>query len=212
MLPGPMGRRAGGLPDYIRRALRFPQMDLEYTFWQMVRALPTPHPPPLSIHTPAAERINLMPGDALQVYLCFDPKRVYKNTSYHKQTKNQWARDDPAFTVLCVCFLFVAAIAYTVAFQVLPLTSPPESPFLQSVIARAAALQAPLPPPPIPSLSPSLPPPPITTAHLPLLSAQTLDPRSSPTCRQLLCRSQTHSCSCGWSGGRFCSILRSWGS
>lgn len=34
-----------------------------------------------------------------QVNLCLDPKRVYKNTSYHKQTKNQWARDDPAFTV-----------------------------------------------------------------------------------------------------------------
>jgi hypothetical protein len=26
---------------------------------------------------------------------------VYKQTTYHKQTKNQWARDDPAFTGLC---------------------------------------------------------------------------------------------------------------
>ena len=33
------------------------------------------------------------------VTLCIDPKRVYKQTTYHKQTKNQWARDDPAFTV-----------------------------------------------------------------------------------------------------------------
>mmetsp|Transcript_46937 Transcript_46937/g.114352 ORF Transcript_46937/g.114352 Transcript_46937/m.114352 type:complete len:242 (-) Transcript_46937:125-850(-) len=84
--PGSFSRRQG-LPEYLRRALKYPQMDLEYTFWQMV-------------------------------YLCFDPKRVYKNTSYHKQTKNQWARDDPAFTVLCMGFLLVAAIAYCIAFQV----------------------------------------------------------------------------------------------
>mmetsp|Transcript_5566 Transcript_5566/g.13500 ORF Transcript_5566/g.13500 Transcript_5566/m.13500 type:complete len:247 (+) Transcript_5566:3-743(+) len=91
MLPAPLrfGMRRGGVPEYLRRALKYPQMDLEYTFWQMV-------------------------------YLCCDPKRVYKNTSYHKQTKNQWARDDPAFTVLCVCFLFVAAVAYAVAFRVSP--------------------------------------------------------------------------------------------
>jgi uncharacterized integral membrane protein len=51
------------------------------------------------------------------VTLCIDPKRVYKQTTYHKQTKNQWARDDPAFTVLCLVFLLVAAVAYTVAFR-----------------------------------------------------------------------------------------------
>ena len=51
------------------------------------------------------------------VTLCFDPKRVYKQTTYHKQTKNQWARDDPAFTVLCLIFLLVSAVAYTVAFR-----------------------------------------------------------------------------------------------
>jgi hypothetical protein len=52
------------------------------------------------------------------VHLCLDPKKVYKNTSYHKQTKNQWARDDPAFTVLSALFLLVAAVAYAVSFQV----------------------------------------------------------------------------------------------
>jgi hypothetical protein len=34
------------------------------------------------------------------------------------ETKNQWARDDPAFTVLCFVFLLVAAMSYTIAFQV----------------------------------------------------------------------------------------------
>lgn len=51
-------------------------------------------------------------------YLCFDPKRVYQLTSYRKQTKNQWARDDPAFVVVLVFFLFIASVTYGVAFQV----------------------------------------------------------------------------------------------
>eukprot|EP01134_Creolimax_fragrantissima_P002996 CFRG2996T1 len=38
--------------------------------------------------------------------LCVAPHKVYRNIKYHKQTKNQWARDDPAFLVLlagCLC-------------------------------------------------------------------------------------------------------------
>lgn len=51
-------------------------------------------------------------------YLCFAPRKVYQLTSYRKQTKNQWARDDPAFVVVLLFFLFVASVAYGVAFQV----------------------------------------------------------------------------------------------
>ena len=36
----------------------------------------------------------------------------YRHTSYHKQTKNQWARDDPAFVVICCLLLTIAAAAY----------------------------------------------------------------------------------------------------
>lgn len=50
------------MPEYVRRAFNFPQMDIDYTFWQML-------------------------------YLCFSPSRVYRTTKYHRQTKNQWARD-----------------------------------------------------------------------------------------------------------------------
>jgi hypothetical protein len=39
----------------------------------------------------------------------------YRHTSYHKQTKNQWARDDPAFLVVACMLLTVAAIAYAIA-------------------------------------------------------------------------------------------------
>ncbi|PVU99274.1 hypothetical protein BB559_000859 [Furculomyces boomerangus] len=34
------------------------------------------------------------------LYLIISPKRVYRNIYYHKQTKNQWSRDDPAFLIL----------------------------------------------------------------------------------------------------------------
>ena len=34
------------------------------------------------------------------VYLIVNPQVVYRNFHYRKQTKNQYARDDPAFLVL----------------------------------------------------------------------------------------------------------------
>jgi len=52
----------GRLPEYVRRAVNYPQMDVDYTMWQML-------------------------------YLCVSPKKVYRTTKYHRQTKNQWARD-----------------------------------------------------------------------------------------------------------------------
>jgi hypothetical protein len=73
------------LPEYLRRIIQYPQMDIEYTLWQMF-------------------------------YLCVHPARVYRTTSWRKQTKNQWARDDPAFIAILVLFMAVAAIAYSVAF------------------------------------------------------------------------------------------------
>ncbi|PRP79149.1 UNC-50 family protein [Planoprotostelium fungivorum] len=51
-------------------------------------------------------------------YLCFNPSRVYRTTSWHKQTKNQWARDDPAFVAILLFFMSVASMAFAVAFKV----------------------------------------------------------------------------------------------
>ncbi|CAO3652803.1 unnamed protein product [Cunninghamella echinulata] len=45
-------------------------------------------------------------------YLLIAPSRVYRNIYYHKQTKNQWARDDPAFLVLLAVLLCGSAIAW----------------------------------------------------------------------------------------------------
>ena len=74
-----------GMPQYLRRIFKWRQMDVEYTFWQML-------------------------------YLCVKPRVVYRHTSYHKQTKNQWARDDPAFLVITSGFIAVASTAYCVAY------------------------------------------------------------------------------------------------
>jgi len=52
------------------------------------------------------------------VHLLVSPARVYKLTSLRKQTKNQWARDDPAFVAVQCVFLLVASVAYGVAFRV----------------------------------------------------------------------------------------------
>ncbi|KAF8406263.1 hypothetical protein HHK36_008348 [Tetracentron sinense] len=78
-------------PQYLRRIIKvssdeWQQMDIEYTFWQML-------------------------------HLCTSPKVVYQHTKYHKQTKNQWARDDPAFVVICSLLLVVATSAYCAAYD-----------------------------------------------------------------------------------------------
>ncbi|KAG0232580.1 Protein unc-50 [Actinomortierella wolfii] len=46
------------------------------------------------------------------VYLCISPRIVYRNIHYHKQTKNRWARDDPAFMVILSGVLASSAIAW----------------------------------------------------------------------------------------------------
>ncbi|KYR02296.1 UNC-50 family protein [Tieghemostelium lacteum] len=55
----------------------------------------------------------------IMFYLCFNPSRVYRNTSWHKQTKNQWARDDPAFVFILLLFMFVASMSYAITFHYL---------------------------------------------------------------------------------------------
>eukprot|EP00815_Leptocylindrus_aporus_P008402 CAMPEP_0116063986 /NCGR_PEP_ID=MMETSP0322-20121206/8800_1 /TAXON_ID=163516 /ORGANISM="Leptocylindrus danicus var. apora, Strain B651" /LENGTH=181 /DNA_ID=CAMNT_0003549827 /DNA_START=229 /DNA_END=771 /DNA_ORIENTATION=+ len=47
------------------------------------------------------------------------PHGVFKMAFYRKQTKNHWARDDPAFVFLQLVFLLGACLAYCVAFRTL---------------------------------------------------------------------------------------------
>lgn len=71
---------------YLRRILKFRQMDFEYAFWQML-------------------------------YLFVAPQKVYRNFAYRKQTKDQWARDDPAFLVLLSFWLCASSIGFAFVLQ-----------------------------------------------------------------------------------------------
>ncbi|EDW68205.1 protein unc-50 homolog [Drosophila novamexicana] len=86
-LPPPIGYRKDCLSatsksyKYLRRLLKFNQMDFEFAFWQMI-------------------------------YLFIAPQKVYRNFNYRKQTKSQFARDDPAFLVLLVICLCVTSLGF----------------------------------------------------------------------------------------------------
>jgi hypothetical protein len=60
--------------------------------------------------------------DQMKTLLSTRPHTVYKTSYYRKQTKNHWARDDPAFVALQLVFLIISSIAYSVSFRV-PLIS-----------------------------------------------------------------------------------------
>lgn len=44
-------------------------------------------------------------------------QQLYKLSYYRKQTKGHYARDDPAFVTLQICFLVLSSVAYTIAFN-----------------------------------------------------------------------------------------------
>ena len=56
--------------------------------------------------------------DQMKTLLSTRPHVVYKTSYYRKQTKNHWARDDPAFVALQCVFLIISSIAYSVSFRV----------------------------------------------------------------------------------------------
>jgi len=56
--------------------------------------------------------------DQFMILLSRNPSQVYKSSYYRKQTKNQWARDDPAFAVIQILLLTVSSCAYGVVFGV----------------------------------------------------------------------------------------------
>ncbi|XP_076040400.1 unc50 RNA binding protein isoform X2 [Oratosquilla oratoria] len=68
---------------YLRRLLKFRQMDFEFAAWQMI-------------------------------YLFIAPQKVYRNFQYRKQTKAQFARDDPAFVVLLCLWLCITSVAFAI--------------------------------------------------------------------------------------------------
>ncbi|KAJ1628425.1 UNC-50 [Pavlovales sp. CCMP2436] len=49
------------------------------------------------------------------LWLCIDPRRVYRNAEYHSRTKHQWARDDPGFIVVMVGLIVCSTTAWSLA-------------------------------------------------------------------------------------------------
>lgn len=47
------------------------------------------------------------------LFLFVSPQKVYRNFAYRKQTKNQWARDDPAFLILLFFWLTISTIGFS---------------------------------------------------------------------------------------------------
>jgi len=58
-------------------------------------------------------------------YLVIAPRRVYRNVYYHKQTKNTWARDDPAIIVMISGCLCVSALLWSALYIRPPLLDLP---------------------------------------------------------------------------------------
>ena len=54
-------------------------------------------------------------SDQLLSLLSLDSSRAYTHFFYRKQTKNQWARDDPAFVVLQIYFILICTLSYIIA-------------------------------------------------------------------------------------------------
>ncbi|EIW71242.1 hypothetical protein TREMEDRAFT_42665 [Tremella mesenterica DSM 1558] len=50
-------------------------------------------------------------------YLVVAPRRVYKQTYHHKQTKNVWARDDPAMLLLISASLAIVGLAWSLVYR-----------------------------------------------------------------------------------------------
>ncbi len=46
------------------------------------------------------------------------PKTNFMNNSLELETKNQWARDDPAFVAILIFFMSMASLAFAIAFRV----------------------------------------------------------------------------------------------
>ncbi|KAJ1408055.1 UNC-50 [Ochromonadaceae sp. CCMP2298] len=55
--------------------------------------------------------------DQVLTLLSPEPGEIYTSFYYRKQTKNQWARDDPAFIVIQAMFVAISSLAFAVAFR-----------------------------------------------------------------------------------------------
>merc|ERR1719495_551975 len=52
------------------------------------------------------------------LYLFYKPQQVYRNFQYRKETKSQYARDDPAFLVLLAFWLLLSTAGFSLVLEI----------------------------------------------------------------------------------------------
>jgi hypothetical protein len=104
---------------YFRRMLRLRHMDFDHTLWLMLNLCATK-----ALKQAMAGTAKPCPSwfgsarypSAACPRRCVNPRHVYRSATYHRGTKNMWARDDPAFVVLLLYLLLVSVVAWSMGF------------------------------------------------------------------------------------------------
>jgi len=95
--------------QYASRLTDISQMDFQSALDQMISLLSCGNPI-LSLLSSSASSSSSSHHQVSQ--------KVYKLAYYRKQTKNHWARDDPAFVAVQILLLALSSLAYCIAFHI----------------------------------------------------------------------------------------------
>lgn len=97
--------------QYLSRLTDISQMDLQSALDQMMSLL--------SCGNPITSLISsLSSSSTSSSHNHQATQKVYKLAYYRKQTKNHWARDDPAFVAVQILLLALSSLAYCIAFRI----------------------------------------------------------------------------------------------
>jgi len=95
--------------QYLARLTDISQMDLQSALDQMLSLLACGNP----LSSLLSSR-----GGGVSSSSHHHQQKVYKLAYYRKQTKNHWARDDPAFVAVQIVLLALSSLAYCIAFRI----------------------------------------------------------------------------------------------
>jgi len=100
--------------QYLSRLIDISQMDLQSALDQMLSLL--------SCGNPISSLISSLSSrggtSSSSSHNHQATQKVYKLAYYRKQTKNHWARDDPAFVAVQIVLLALSSLAYCIAFRI----------------------------------------------------------------------------------------------
>jgi len=103
--------------QYLSRLTDISQMDLQSALDQMLSLLACGNPLS-SLLASISSRGGGGGGVSSSSHHHQATQKVYKLAYYRKQTKNHWARDDPAFVAVQIVLLALSSLAYCIAFRI----------------------------------------------------------------------------------------------